>query len=247
MQNLIEIHIVAYNEEIMLPFTIAHYKRMFDNPNIVLYDNHSTDSTRAIAISEGCEVITFDSEGMNDTIQSYIKSQAAMNATSKWVLCIDCDEECLINKEDLDLLESKGVNIVQFEGWDIFDSVETPWDVKVPQGCKSPGYYKPVLIRTGQFDVIEFGAGAHKMERLIPKEGIEIIYSYYEYKLLHYKHWSSNYNINRSAELAIRQSKQNLSMGYSGHFALPKESHQEWFDNHNRVKEVIIDKLISTL
>lgn len=244
MQELIEIHIIAYNEQIMLPFTIAHYKKMFGKPKIVIHDNHSTDHTVTIAKANGCEVITFDTDGMNDTIQSVIKSQAAMNATAKWVLCIDCDEECLLNTEDLLALEERGINAVHFEGWDIFDSVESPWMVKVPMGCKSPGYYKPVLLRTGEFSNIVFGAGAHNLEILTPADGKQVNWSMHEYKLLHYKHWSSGYNIKRSAELAVRQSIENLQRGYSTHFALPENSHQQWFDDHDRSKEVIVDKLI---
>jgi len=245
MQNKIEIHIIAYNEQIMLPFTINHYRKMFGNPKIVLHDNGSTDDTLMIAKLAGCEIVPFITDGMNDTIHRLIKSEVAKKATADWVLCIDCDEECFITTEDLLELEERGVNIVQFEGWDIFDTVNSPEEVLVPKGCRSPGYYKPVLLRPSEFSEIIFGAGAHNVEVLIPKEGKEVVWSKEEYKLLHYKHWSSDYNIRRSAELAVRQSSENLSKGYSGHFALPATSHQQWFDDHFKVSEIIKDKLIN--
>lgn len=238
----IEIHIIAYNEQIMLPFTIAHYKRMFKDPIIIVHDNNSTDETVMIARKENCTVIPFTTDGMNDTIQSQIKSQAAMNTTAGWVLCIDCDEECLINDQDLIDLTNRGVELVQFDGWDIFDSVASPWEVKVPMGCNSPGYHKPILLRGGVFKLVEFGAGAHKMERLEKKDGTLVKDSIREYKLLHYKHWANEYNINRSAELAVRQSQENKRKGYSSHFAFSKNVHQQWFDNHYDSREVIIDK-----
>jgi hypothetical protein len=242
--NKIEIHIVAYNEQIMLPFTIAHYQRMFGNPKIVVHDNNSTDNTVVIARENNCEVVPFFTDGMNDTIHRQLKSHAAKNATADWVLCIDCDEECMINTDDLLELEQQGVNIVEFQGWDIFDNVLSPWDVKVPMGCQSPGYCKPVLLKTGCFSEIEFGAGAHNMEVLTALPGVEIKWSKREYNLLHYKHWSCDYNVNRSAELAVRQSAENKQRGYSGHFALPKSSHIQWFNDHIKDSIVIVDKHI---
>jgi hypothetical protein len=240
----IEIHILTYNEQVMLPFTIQHYRRMFGNPKIVVHDNGSKDETIMLAKLAGCEVVPFHTDGMNDTMQSRVKSDAAMNATADWVLCIDCDEECMITTYDLQDLEDRGINVVHFEGWDIFDQVTKPEDITVPMGCRSPGYYKPVLLRTGTFSTIEFGAGAHNLERLIPMEGKSTNMSIHEYKLLHYKHWSDKWVINRSAELGARQSSENLQKGHSGHLLLPANAHQEWFDNHYKSREVIHDKRI---
>lgn len=243
----INIHIIAYNEEIMLPFTIAHYKRMFGDPRIIVHDNYSTDRTVEIATEHGCTVIPFKTEGMNDTIQSEIKSTAAMSdsitQSCDWVLCIDADEECFINSADLDDLEARGINAVQFQGWNIFDEVETPWNVKIPKGVLDIGYAKPVLLRTGVFERIRFAAGAHSIS-LKAKEGQKTNFSISEYKLLHFKHWSCDWNIRRSAELGARQSKDNLAKRHSFHFSLPKSTHEGYFnDNFNR-REIIIDKRI---
>ena len=245
MQELIEIHIITYNEEIMLPFTIMHYRKMFGNPKFIIHDNGSTDDTLTLAKLAGAGIIPFITEGMNDTVQSNIKSEAAMTAKAKWVLCIDCDEECLINTEDLNDLENRGVNIVKFQGWDIFDAVNSPQEVLVPMGCKSPGYSKPVLLRSGVFKLIHFAAGAHSLDNIVPKDNVDIKWSIEEYNLLHYKHWSCKYNINRSAELGARQSEDNLQKGHSFHFSFSEDTHQKWFDDHYKVREIIKDKRIN--
>lgn len=238
----IEIHIITYNEQIMLPFTIAHYRRMFGDPKFVVHDNNSTDNTVALAIEAGCTVIPFTTDGMNDTIHRNIKSEAVINATSDWVLVIDCDEECMINTQDLIDLESKGVNAVHFSGYDIFDKCESPWEAaQKPHGCGSPGYSKPVLLKVGEFSVIEFGAGAHNIEQIVPIEGKEIAWSKDEFKLLHYKHWSPKWHLDRSHELAVRQSPENLQKRYSTHFALPDQVHINWFNDHYKASEYIID------
>lgn len=244
----VEVHIITYNEEVMLPFTIRHYRRMFgfDVP-FIIHDNGSTDDTLRLAslagINGNVTVAPFSSEGMNDTIHRHIKSEAAINATADWVLCIDCDEECMIDLHDLDALDSRCVNAVHFSGYDIFDKCSSPLEAsKTPRGCGSPGYSKPVLLRTGQFETIEFGAGAHTMERLLPLPGKEVLWSKDEFKLLHYKHWSPKWHLERSHELAKRQSTENLQRGYSTHFALPDSIHEKWFNDHYAVSEPIIDR-----
>lgn len=238
MNNKIEIHIITYNEEIMLPFTIAHYKRMFGKPKIIIHDNGSTDNTIKIATDANCEIIPFTTNGMNDTIQSKIKSHAAMNATAEWVLCIDADELCMIDNKDLNELNNRGVNIVHFEGWNIFDKVETPWDVKEPMGVFTIGYSKPILIKTSVFDNIDFAPGAHSVT-LSPMSRAN--FSKNEFKLLHYKHWSCDWNIKRSKELAARQSQDNKTKGYSFHFSFSEERHKDFFNENFNNRVVIKD------
>ena len=239
----IEIHIIAYNEHVMLPFTIAHYKRMFKDPMIVVHDNFSTDDTVEIAEKEGCIISRFATEGMNDNAQSRIKSIAATNATADWVLCIDADEACFINDEDLADLEKRGINMVEFDGWNIFDQVASPWDIKQPMGVPCSAYSKPVLLRTGVFNNVGFASGAHTVI-VGPFPGKQENRSIGEYKLLHYKHWSCDYNVNRSAELGARQSQDNIVHRHSFHFQFPKDVHEDYFNSNYQQRVPITDKRI---
>ncbi len=239
----IEIHIITYNEQIMLPFTIAHYKKMFGDPNIIVHDNNSTDDTIKIAEKEGCTVISFTTNGMNDTIHAQIKSQAAMNAQADWVLVIDCDEECFINTDDLLHLEQEGINAVHFQGWNIFDEVSSPWEVKQPMGVLCTAYSKPILLRSHTFQSINFAAGAHSIS-LSTKEGVPVKWSIDEYKLLHYKHWSCDWNVKRSAELGSRQSEENVNRKHSYHFAFPESLHRDYFKANYDQRIAITDPRI---
>src|ERR1035437_8641329 len=99
MKPTIELHIITYNEEIMLPFTIAHYRRMFGNPKIVIHDNNSTDNTFSSRRMLNMEltvdnVIKFTTDGLSDSAYTRIKSDAYLTATTDWCLCVDCDEHC---------------------------------------------------------------------------------------------------------------------------------------------------------
>lgn len=244
MSNKIEIHIITYNEQVMLPFTIKHYRKMFGDPKFIVHDNGSNDDTVMLAKLAGAEVVPFNTSGMNDTVHAQIKSQAAMSATSDWVLCIDADEECFVNDNDLYDLERRDINIVEFEGWNIFDQVERPENITEPKGVLCTAYSKPVLIKTGVFEHIGFAAGAHSVT-VLPLAGKQANWSRGEFKLIHYKHWSCEWNIRRSAELGARQSKENIDRKHSYHFAFPESLHRDYFNANYSQRIPIIDERLS--
>lgn len=244
MIPLLKIVIICYNEEVMLPFTLKHYGKLFAPGSVkfLVYNNMSTDRTKEIALEHGCEVIDFETHGMNDTVHAMLKSQAAMDSEGIWTLCIDTDECCLITAKDLYYTEA---NVIQFQGWEIFDNVDHPSKTKL-MGCKSDGYSKPVLIRTGQFQNIDFAPGAHSVS-LNPVDDQDIRLSKNEFNLLHFKHWKFDYSLGRSKELAERQSTDNLEKGHSFHFALPYERHLEYYENGMENRELIIDERLELL
>ena len=169
-----------------------------------------------------------------------------MNSKADWVLCIDCDEECLINDNDLRDLERRGnLNVVEFDGWDIIDRVDAPWDIKVPKGCKSVYYCKPILIKAQAFTNIKFSPGAHSIELLVPKAGKTVGMSKGEYKLLHYKCWSRNWYVERSAVLGARLSEVNKENKLSLHTLMTEQALTEEFADLFEQRVVIQDSRIN--
>ncbi len=242
--NKIEIHIITYNEEVMLPVTITHYKRMFTDPIIIVHDNESTDNTVQIATDNGCQVIPFKTNGLSDSAYTKIKSQAHLTANADWCLCVDCDEHCYINTEDLEDLEKRNVNIVQFQGWDIFAHAPHPESIAELKGIKSAGESKPILVRVGQFSEYLVEPGAHTINRIIPKQGVDITWSKFEYKLLHMKHWNLEFVVNRQAGFGRRLSEENRKNGWGFHYNFPAQKHIDYFTNGINASEKITDKRI---
>lgn len=243
-KSRIEIHIITYNEEIMLPVTIAHYKRMFKDPIIIIHDNQSTDNTVQIALDNGCQVVTFVTNGLTDSAYTKIKSEAHLTANAEWCLCIDCDEHCYINTEDLEDLETRNINIVQFEGWDIFAHAPHPESIAELKGIKSAGESKPILVRVGQFSEYIVESGAHAVNKLLPKENVTVLWSKFEYKLLHMKHWNLEFIINRQAEFGRRLSQENRKNGWGVQYTFSPEIHINYFTNGLNASEKITDKRI---
>ena len=240
----IEIHIITYNEEVMLPVTIAHYKRMFGDPIIVVHDNQSTDNTVQIALDNGCQVVTFVTNGLTDSAYIKIKSEAHLTANAEWCLCIDCDEHCYINTEDLEDLEKRNVNIVQFEGWDVFAEVSHPSLITELKGIRSPGENKPILIRVNQFSEYIVKPGAHGVDRIVAKEGVSVLWSKFAYKLLHMKHWNLQFIVDRHAEFGRRLSQENKKNGWGFHYNFSADIHTDYFNNGIKNAQPITDKRI---
>jgi hypothetical protein len=114
------IFILCYNEEVLLPHTIAHYRANIPDCHIIIYDNMSTDNSVNIAKNLGCAVIQWQSDGINDYKYINIKNNCWKNIKNGWILCIDMDEWLCITDDELleeylngtTVLNIKGVNIV---------------------------------------------------------------------------------------------------------------------------------------
>lgn len=238
----IEIHIITYNEEMMLPCTIDHYKRMFADPIIVIHDNESTDNTVKIATEAGCKVIPFITNGLTDSAYVKIKSEAHLTASTDWCLCVDCDEHCYINNDDLLDLEKRKINLVEFEGWEIFANVDSPSKIKEFKGFRTGGYDKPLLVKVGSFKEYSVAPGAHKITKLLPVEGVAINISKQEFKLLHMKHWNLQFIIDRQAEFGRRLSNENKMNGWGQQYTFSAEIHTQYFNNGLSTGTLITDK-----
>ena len=117
----IHIYLLCYNEAALLPATIAHYRRVFRNPDITICDNHSTDQSREIAISLGCRVHVFASGGeLDDTINKDLKNSLWKDSKATWIVAADMDEWLCITEAQLREEDSKGVNIILTVGYDMF-------------------------------------------------------------------------------------------------------------------------------
>lgn len=219
----IHAHILAWNEEKILPFTLDYYSTICEK--IFVYDNMSTDSSDDIYKKyEKVEVVKW---GSNDEINelNYVKIKSeeyknrSRNQDVDWVIICDCDE-FLYHPNLIDKLreyKKNGITYPKVEGHDMFSETFPIYDgelitEKIKYGSE---VYEPMskqIIVNPNVDV-RYGIGAHNSECLNCKT-TEIT----ELKLLHYKFIDFKYVLNRYRNSNKRLSEFNKKNGFGSHY-----------------------------
>ena len=116
---MVHIFILCYNESVLLPHTIAHYRRHIPYSNITILDNESTDGSQDIARQLGCNVVTWSSQNMiNDYLYTNLKNNCWKNAKS-WVIMVDMDEWLCVTHQELEHELQNGTTILKTKGLDM--------------------------------------------------------------------------------------------------------------------------------
>jgi hypothetical protein len=219
----IHAHILAWNEEKILPFTLDYYSNLCEK--IFIYDNMSTDGSDEIYKKyPKVEVIKWDSNNeINEINYIKIKSEEykkrSRSSDVDWVIVCDCDEfiyhEDLINK--LSEYKMNGVNVPKISGHDMVSNIFPEYDGrsitdKIKVGSKK---YEPMcknIIFDPNLDVT-YGIGAHSFSSPNARfsENDEI-------KLLHYKFLGKHYVKKLYIDRAKRLSEFNKSNKFGEHY-----------------------------
>ena len=233
MMNSLNLHILCYNEEYLLPSVLEYYSKHVDS--ITVYDNHSTDDSVAIAKGFGATVIPFGKVGTLDD-RGYLEIKNAKRRG--WNIVCDADEllyhpaglrkmaeiEAQLGATFLDV---KGFNIYSKKGLSEVDNlldIDTgyfyePFDKKI---CFNGSKLRP-----------NYFYGAHHWK---PKGTVKS--SKTKFYLLHYRCIGGVQRmIDRHAEYKSRMSSYNIAKKLGVHY-LRSESdiRKEWDMNIHRSK-----------
>jgi len=223
---MITIYIVAYNEEIILPFTIDHYKKRFPNCNIIVYDNMSTDKTPEIAIKNGAKVLQFDTNNqINDLKYLEIKNNCWKNSDNNWVIVCDVDELLDINQEQLIKEANNGVSIIKSCGYNMVNFNDN-LDIKsIKYGKRAPQYDKYIMFNKEFIHSINYEAGCH-----ICNPVGTIKYSCCSYNLYHYHFINFEFVMSKYKRNITRLSKENIKHGWGIHYTISEQELKDKFD-----------------
>lgn len=237
--NNLTVYTITYNEEIMLPFFIKHYRKLFPNCEIVIYDNESTDNTVKIAKENNCIVLTYSTNNqLSDSTYLKIKNNCWKDSNTKWNLICDCDELCEITLEDLKKEDSKGTTIIQFEGYDMVNrsNDEDNIDIEnIKYGVRNYSYDKTTLFNKEKITDINYAPGCHSCYA----HG-EIIYPSKTYRLLHYKYIGQNFLIDRYKNFNQRLSQENKNLRWGIQYTYEKEKIIEHFKKVQKESTLLI-------
>lgn len=217
--SFVTVYTVTYNEEVLIEFFIKHYRRMFPNCIIKIYDNYSTDDTVEIAKSFGCEIEYFMSQEGKDVFDdraiNEIKNNAWKNATTDWVVVCDSDELIQITQEELIEEERNGYNIIAPEGWHMINNKNNIIDLEnMERGWQDWSYSKKILFNKKFVSNMNYSYGAHtanpigkNIKQTPPRK----------YVLTHYKFISKEYSKKRRDIHNKRWSNWNVNVLWKGY------------------------------
>lgn len=223
----ITIFTIAWNEEFFLPFFIAHYRKNFPDCRIVVYDNESTDNTKDIALTAGCEVETFNTGNtLSDHTYLAIKNNCWKTAQTDWVMVCDIDELCQITEEDL--TKERG-SVIRFQGWNLVNQFDNMDVASMSVGVRAPSYDKLYCFKRTEVQEINYLYGCHRAD---PRGNIKM--SAKLFKCFHYKYINLDYIIKRHALFAARMSEHNREKGLGIHYLYTPEEITKEFNEARR-------------
>ena len=181
------IFLLCYNEELMIPHTIKHYRTRFPNATITVFDNYSTDRSTTIAREAGCRIVQYDSkEQQDEKLLIWVRSHLWKDYVDKgWVIMCDMDEWLDATEDDLNAEEAKGTTILTTQGINMVGDSQQPdysdLDLtKIERGFLDDNMSKRVCFHYPAISM-EYWFGAHKC---FPQGHVH--YSQKTYYLKHY-------------------------------------------------------------
>lgn len=218
---IIHAHILAFNEEKILPFTLDYYSKICEK--IYIYDNMSTDGSDEIyAKYPKVEVIKWNSNGeINEMNYINIKSTAykQFSRNADWVIVCDCDEVLYHPRllEKLQYYKDNGITVPKVNGHDMVSETFPEYDgelitTKVKTGSEVYAPFCKNIVFNPKLDV-QYGIGGHSFQ------ANNAVYSNSpELKLLHYKFLSVEYVENIYKARAERLSQFNKDHKFGEHY-----------------------------
>jgi hypothetical protein len=214
----INIFLLCYNESVLLPHTVSHYKKYLPNCKITIYDNESTDNSVEIAKNLGCSVFSYSSNNIiDDGLYVKLKNSVWKGCNSGWVIMADMDEFLCVTEDELMKEMELGTTMLRIIGYDMIGESETIdlTDIdlqKINKYIVNHNESKNLcLLREAIIDM-NYDVGAH-----ICNPTGNVVYSYNVYINKHMSKLGLNFLINKLTKRYERSEKMR-SYGLCRHY-----------------------------
>jgi glycosyltransferase involved in cell wall biosynthesis len=236
----IDVFSLCYNEEIILPYFLKHYKKFVRN--ITIYDNMSTDNSVNIMNEYGVNVIPYDTQGkLEESAFLNIKNNSWKESDADWVIVCDTDE-LIYHENIIEVLTNTHANHIITEGYEMVSETLPTTEGQIYEelkfGYSKPDYSKACLFKPSEVTNINFGPGCHFSSPTGPN-----IISIHDsgIKLLHYKYLNREVLIKKYDHYRVRQSEEMILMGWGNYQKWGADVINSQFDSWLSISTNIID------
>lgn len=220
----VEVFLFCYNERVMLPLTVAHYRKMFPECRITIMDNLSDDGSVDMALALGCRVISFSSGNqLDEAVMRHQKNHCYDDIHDAWVIVADMDEWICATSKDLEEEDQFGSTVLRTQGYDmVAESKEanlSDIDVhKVMDACWwGVEGDKNIAFRRPQIESMNYGIAAH---RCSPSG--KLVWSQHLYLLKHMSFLGDEFVVAKY-KARFDRSTYMRACGLSGHYTDDRE------------------------
>ena len=233
---MVHLYAPCRNEQRILPYFMAHYGPFVDR--FFIYDNMSTDATRALLAGHpNVEIVSLDTGGQFAHVErERMKNHAWKASAGKADFVLVCDVDEFLYHPHLDvllaLMKRHGYTVLQPHGYQMaceklpeFDG--TPITARVTAGMDVACHYsKTILFDPNRVEEIHFSQGCHCSR---PEGRIKTFHSNHA-KLLHYKYVDRDEILRKTRTYRANVSPESLAKGYGRHYLRSDEEVMALYD-----------------
>jgi len=240
----VSIFILCYNESVLIPHTVKHYRDLFPSCSITIYDNESTDDSVKIAEALGCKVISWSSGNINDVrLKQKISNNCWKDVKDGWIITIDMDEWLCATEDELmneynfgtAILKTCGINIVGNSNKIDLNDIDLH---NLNEGIHKPSESKSVCFLRNKISEMNYGVGCH----LCNPQGISTTKSKKTFAIKHMDFLGFPVTMNKYKSRYERSAKMR-TMDFSTHYSKTEEEIKTIYKQYNTEKKRITEIL----
>jgi glycosyltransferase involved in cell wall biosynthesis len=176
---MLDVHLLAFEEAQILPWTIAHYRDHCRADRIIVHDGGSDDGTLDVAVSMGAIVKPWNIGGhFNDADNVKLKNECWAGSSADWVVVADADEllwsPAMPFPELLEQYEGQGIPIAKPSGFELCADAFPVYQPGrqlidlVKHGAPDDHWYaKRILFTPRRVMYMNFSPGAHGCDAVL--------------------------------------------------------------------------------
>ncbi|MBS0207292.1 MAG: glycosyltransferase family 2 protein [Planctomycetes bacterium] len=222
----------------MLRLFLRHYSTFADK--IVIYDNHSTDDSVAIARSNPrCDVRTIGAPENDERNLLWVKGEAWKESrdVADWVICCDVDEYLFHAdvRKYLATCTQNGITFPQTKGYELVDQQLPSGNKQIYQAVRR-GFFRPLFSKRVVFapafiDEVNYAPGCHQSS----PTGKVVEDPLCQMKLLHAGSVGWQRLIKRRLAIYSRQSSFNVANGFGKHLQMTPHELERQLEEFRRI------------